>query len=298
MKRIIFFALICAAALLSSCKKNEKDISNELVAILGSSTNDYWQNMSNGIAYESGLSNITRLDIWYTNGDNDAKSQLNALESCSNYSELKGIIIAPINKEVEEAAYDTGRLIDVPVVVIDSPVTEGTPLAAKCRSQIYTDNQMAVDTLYALAKENQNRYILFVGKNNSNSSISRRNYAKKLVEEDGLEYREIVTDCEAGDVAALTASALNEHPEISGIICFNGSLITEEFLDAAKGKDIYTFDYTDLIANAIYNGKIRWAARQYTYEMGVASVDAVFNGLILNPYVFSFELIDKTSQTN
>lgn len=294
MKRFFYYALICSAALLTACNKTQEEVHNDLVAILGSSTNDYWQLMSNGIASEAGSFSITALDIWYTNGDNDAESQIMALNSlAAKYKDLRGIIIAPISQEVETAAYNAGFSLDVPVVVLDSPVTENTPLFEKARTQIYTDNAAATETLYNLAREDNNRYILFVGKDNSNSSRTRRAAAKALEEEAGLEYREIVTDREAGDADVLLAEALATYPEISAVICLNGSLITEKFLDAAKGKSIYTFDYTDIIEAGVRDGKIKCAARQYTFEMGVASVDAVFNPLIQNPYLFEVELIDQ-----
>ncbi len=293
MKRFFTFALICIPALFSGCAKTGTEAHNDLVAILGSSKNDYWQNMSNGIASEAGLFNITTLDIWYTNADNDADSQLKALKELSKYKDLKGIIISPINQEVESAAYDAGRSNDVPVVIIDSPLTEGTPLFEKARSQIYTDNAAATDTLYTLAREDNNKYILFVGKDNSNSSRARRAKAKELEEENGLTYREIVTDIESGDVETRLKEALDAHPEISAIICLNGSLITEKVLDIAANKSIYTFDFTSLIETAVREGKIKCAARQHTFEMGVAAVDAVFNPLILNPYIFDVELINQ-----
>lgn len=293
MKRFLTFALICIPALFSGCAKTGTEAHNDLVAILGSSKNDYWQNMSNGIASEAGSFNITTLDIWYTNADNDADSQLKAIKELSKYKDLKGIIISPINQEVESAAYDAGRSNDVPVVIIDSPVTEGTPLFEKARSQIYTDNAAVTETLYTLAREDNNKYILFVGKDNSNSSRARRAKAKELEEENGLTYREIVTDIESGDIETRLKEALDAHPEISAVICFNGSLITEKFLDIAANKSIYTFDFTSLIETAVREGKIKCAARQYTFEMGVAAVDAVFNPLILNPYIFDVELIDQ-----
>lgn len=296
MKRFHIYVLICTAALLTACNnKADKDYHNDLVAILGSSTNDYWQDMSTGIASEAGLFNITTLDIWYTGGDNDAASQLSALNSLGKYKSLYGIIIAPINQEVEAAAYNAGSTLDIPVVVLDSPVTEDTPLYEKARTQIYTDNAAATEKLYNLAKEDINRYILFVGKDNSNSSRARRAAAKSLEEKNGLEYREIVTDCETDNVGTLLKDAFSAHPEISAVICLNGSLITDQFLDAAKGKAVYTFDYTDTIASAIIDGKIKCAARQHTIEMGVAAVDAVFNPLIINPYLFDVELIDRAS---
>lgn len=294
MKRFLTYALLCTLTVFSGCNKIPEEVHNDLVAILGSSTNDYWQNMSNGIASEAGLFNITTLAIWYTNGDNDAASQLSALNELAKYKDLKGIIISPINQEVETAAYNAGYTHDVPVVVLGSPVTAGTPLFEKARTQIYTDNAAATETLYNMAREDNNKYILFVGKDNSNSSRERRAAAKELEEKNSLEYREIVTDCEAGNVESLLENALAAHKEISAIICLNGSLITEKFLDIAKGKAIYTFDFTDLIESAVREGQIKCAARQYTFEMGIASVDAVFNPIIKNPYLFDVELLDQT----
>ncbi len=288
MKRLFILAAILALPFVNSCKKSSEQNSFIAAAILGSGTDDYWQLINNGIVYQSGLLGVDALTVYAPDGDYNPQSQLEAIEELKSYKKLSGLIISPLSKEVEEAAASLVASTGAILVTVDSPVGKDSPIYDICRTQVYTDNEVAVKELYERIQEDNHRYILFVGKSNTSSAVSRREEAAKIM---GDNYLELVVDMDKDDIPQLIKKELELHPMVSAVTFLHGSLVTEQTLDACKGKFIYSFDYTDLIGASILNGTIKCTARQYTYEMGIHAVNAWFSSTISNPYLMDVQIL-------
>ena len=294
------FVLLSVAIFLAfvGCNKEENQKDAVMVILKGESS-DYWSQVGTAIEAECRAEGVEAV-IRYTANDADYRSQLDAMEEMEKLKyNFKGIVAVPIysegNHQVEAKIAEAAAGRNIPVIIIDTPVDEGTsPLAGKYRAYVGTDNGNAGKILaghVAADKEN----ILSVRSKASNASLLRYNGFSSV--KGKTEIWE-TTEAEAVGIDKQLAN----HPSVTDIVYFNGSLPAYssvlEYL-GNNGKTVYTFDVFEITLYALMNGAVvKGILAQNTFEMGRQAVDAVFNTSAKNPIYIEPIYITKDNLTS
>lgn len=270
MKRILMVlaaTVICGACLFTSCKKDEENTPGEGIAmIVKNGQIDYWRQIET--AFRSACSE-KGLEAYYyaTTAENAYQEQVAAVEELrKSGKQLKGIIFAPsfgVGGESAEAAVAAlAAERGIPVVILDSPVGDASPLAA-C-PYFGTDNAAAGRDMAAHVAAD--RIAAFAM---ANSPGVERAQAFKALKPN----TDIFT---VGDVAVSEVQAvINEYNDF---VFFNGNdCIGVLAMLKAAGKNVYTFDvYGEFLDELIAgNTFLKGVMAQNTFAMTRKAVDAV-----------------------
>lgn len=279
------FFMLCALSV--SCSKND-DNKGIVVAVLKDNVNtQYWQQIAKGISDGAQQNNVISV-ITYAPTDDGADSQINTLRSLKNKygNQLEGIILAPSTVAVEAEAIG----FDIPVVIVDTPLSDNSPLEDIYHSFLATDNIAAG---VAMARQiSANSSDILVVRLQSSSAIAKRvqGFLSEKVNASVL----LVGD---NDCSAEIKSFLQNKPSIKTVFAGNGS--TAAFaIKAVKdlnGINIYAFDATATVLDAIRNNQIAGTMAQDTYGMGYNSVEAVYNPYVTKNQYLDVFLINKNN---
>ena len=264
---VLAATVICGACLFSSCKKDEENTPGEGIAmIVKNGQIDYWRQIET--AFRSACSE-KGLEAYYyaTTAENAYQEQIAAVEELRNSGKnLKGIIFVPsfgVGGESAEAAVAAlAAERGIPVVILDSPVGDASPLAA-C-PYFGTDNAAAGRAMAAHVAAD--RIAAFAM---ANSPGVERAQAFKALKPN----TDIFT---VGDVAVSEVQAVMN--EYNDFVFFNGNdCIGVLAMLKAAGKNVYTFDvYSEFLDELIAgNSFLKGVMAQNTFAMTRKAVDAV-----------------------
>lgn len=281
-KSFLTVAAMCLAAIVFvACDQKKEDA---VMVILKMQDTDYWAQVASAIDKECAAQNVNAV-IRFTTSDADYQSQLNALDEIAELDyNYKGIIAVPIysegNHQVETRIAGLAGELNIPVIIIDTPVNESeSPLAGKYRTFVGTDNVEAGKLLgeqIDVPAEN----ILSVRSKASNAGKLRYDGFTAVVGSTSL------WEATEAEAANLDQKA-EEYPEASCIVCFNGSMSCHADVLATledNGKEVYTFDvFKANLQSLREGGAVKGILAQNTFEIGKQAVDAVFNAAVKNP---------------
>lgn len=283
---LLSIALVAFAAVtFTSCDDDEENSKDDaIMVILKMRGLDYWEQIGDAIQRKCAEKDVKAV-IRYTDSDADYQSQLDALNEMeamdNNY---RGIIVVPIyssdNHKVENKVLDVASKLDVPIIILDTPVNEEeSPLAGKYRTYVGTDNEAAG----AVLARNVNvdaKNILSVRSKASNAGAMRYNGFCSVKGETSIWE---AAESEANDIE----QQLKNFPDATDIVYFNGSLADgDKVIDILRksGKGLYSFDAFTSTLKALEEGDVvKGVLAQQTFEMGRQAVEAVFNPNVKNP---------------
>ena len=267
---------ICGASVFTSCtSSNDNPVDAEtgasgIVMIGKLGQVEYWQQVES--AFRTACEEADVEGLYYTTETENAyQEQVAAVEQLKQLTgkRLKGIIYAPAyglngeSADAEVAAYARQR--GIPVVILDTPVKAGSPLAG-C-PYFGTDNAASGRALAAEVKAD--RVAVFAMQN---GAATERAEAFKAVKTGATVYP--VSENANSDVEAV----INDYDDF---VFFNGSVLSSVLnLLKEKGKNVYTFDvYGEFLDELIAgNAHFKGIMAQNTFGMTRKAVDAIMAG--------------------
>ena len=281
MKKIINWVLaatlcICGASVFTSCtSSNDNPVDAETgasgIVMIGKHGHvEYWQQVESAFRTACEEADVEAL-YYTTTTENAYQEQVAAVEQLKQLTgkRLKGIVYAPAHglngesADAEVAAYARQR--GIPVVILDTPVKAGSPLAG-C-PYFGTDNAASGRALAAEVKAD--RVAVFAMQN---GAATERAEAFKAVKTGATVYP--VSENANSDVEAV----INDYDDF---VFFNGSVLSSVLnLLKEKGKNVYTFDvYGEFLDELIAgNAHFKGIMAQNTFGMTRKAVDAIMAG--------------------
>ena len=267
---------ICGASVFTSCtSSNDNPVDAETgasgIVMIGKHGHvEYWQQVES--AFRTACEEADVEGLYYTTETENAyQEQVAAVEQLKQLTgkRLKGIVYAPAyglngeSADAEVAAYARQR--GIPVVILDTPVKAGSPLAG-C-PYFGTDNAASGRALAAEVKAD--RVAVFAMQN---GAATERAEAFKAVKTGATVYP--VSENANSDVEAV----INDYDDF---VFFNGSVLSSVLnLLKEKGKNVYTFDvYGEFLDELIAgNAHFKGIMAQNTFGMTRKAVDAIMAG--------------------
>ena len=269
-KIMIAAIVVCSAMLFTACTKEDNPGgtgSSGIAMIVKDGQIDYWRQIETAFrdaCQEKGL------EAYYyaTSAEKAYEEQLAAVEELRKLdnNQLKGIIFAPSygqngeSAEAEVAALARER--GIPVVILDSPVSAGSPLASA--PYFGTDNTAAGKAM--AEKVTADKVAVFA---KTNSPGMERAEAFKALKPNAVIYQ-------VGDKCNDEVRAVLD--EYNYFVFFNGSNLVDVIpMLKEAGKQVYTFDiYGKFLDELIVSSPmLKGIMAQNTFEMARKAVNAV-----------------------
>ena len=267
---VIAAILLCGAAVFTACTKEDNPggvSSSGIAMIVKNGQIDYWRQIE--MAFRNACQE-KNLEAYYyaTTAENAYEDQLAAVKELRKLDskKLKGIIFAPSyglngeSAEAEVAALAQER--GIPVIILDSPVSAGSPLAP-C-PYFGTDNTTAGQAM--AEKVTADKVAVFA---TTNSPGIERAEAFKALKPNAVVYQ-------VGDKCNDEVQAVLD--EYDTFVFFNGNCLVDAIpMLKAAGKRVYTFDaYGEFLDELIdYSPMLKGIMAQNTFEMARKAVEAV-----------------------
>lgn len=259
-------------AILTSCGHDDapKDTSksNGTILMLLGSKIPYWKQIYRG-AKEVGDQENYKIMTVYRDADTVNTTVLKTLSGISDIPNLKGIIMMPSDKAIENMIVLTGT--KVPIVVVDQKLHENSPLQTTVRTTVVADNDKIGKEIGEQIKENKILTLCYaIGGSYDRSMAIQRSLGKNRV--DVL----IVND--ANEAKNSIENYMSQHQGENFAVAFaTGSFVNEETMALLKGKSVYAVDMNDPIQEGIQNGDIIFTAIPNTFEMGAMAFNSVIS---------------------
>ena len=262
--------LFCGAAVFTSCTKEDNPggvSSSGIAMIVKDGQIDYWRQIETAFrdaCQERGL------EAYYyaTSAEKAYEEQLAAVEELRKLdnNQLKGIVFSPSygengeSAEAEVAALARER--GIPVIILDSPVSAGSPLASS--PYFGTDNTAAGKEM--AEKVTADKVAVFAM---ANSPGIERAEAFKTLKPNAVIYQ-------VGDKCNDEVKAVLD--EYNDFVFFNGNDLVDAIpMLKEAGKQVYTFDIYGKFLDELISSSpmLKGIMAQNTFEMARKAVDAV-----------------------
>ena len=260
-------------AFLTSCGNNDvpkegSEKSNGTILMLLGSKIPYWDQIYRG-AKEIGDQENYKIMTVYRDADTVNTTVLKTLSGISDIPNLKGIIMMPSDKAIENMIVLTGT--KVPIVVVDQQLHENSPLQTTVRTTVVADNDKIGKEIGEQIKENKVLTLCYaIGGSYDRSMAIQRSLGKNRV--DVL----IVND--ANEAKDSIEKYVSQHQDENFAVAFaTGSFVNEESMALLKGKSVYAVDMNESIQDGIRNGDIIFTAIPNTFEMGAMALNSVIS---------------------
>ncbi len=260
-------------AFLTSCGNNDvpkdgSEKSNGTILMLLGSKIPYWDQIYRG-AKEIGDQENYKIMTVYRDADTVNTTVLKTLSGISDIPNLKGIIMMPSDKAIENMIVLTGT--KVPIVVVDQQLHENSPLQTTVRTTVVADNDKIGKEIGEQIKENKVLTLCYaIGGSYDRSMAIQRSLGKNRV--DVL----IVND--ANEAKDSIEKYVSQHQDENFAVAFaTGSFVNEESMALLKGKSVYAVDMNEPIQDGIRNGDIIFTAIPNTFEMGAMALNSVIS---------------------
>ena len=273
---IVRLSLLVASfgmAFLTSCGNNDvpkegSEKSNGTILMLLGSKIPYWDQIYRG-AKEIGDQENYKIMTVYRDADTVNTTVLKTLSGISDIPNLKGIIMMPSDKAIENMIVLTGT--KVPIVVVDQQLHENSPLQTTVRTTVVADNDKIGKEIGEQIKENKVLTLCYaIGGSYDRSMAIQRSLGKNRV--DVL----IVND--ANEAKDSIEKYVSQHQDENFAVAFaTGSFVNEESMALLKGKSVYAVDMNESIQDGIRNGDIIFTAIPNTFEMGAMALNSVIS---------------------
>lgn len=267
----LFFASL-GMAFLTSC--NQEDIpketqtSNGTILMLLGSKIAYWDQIYTGAKEVADKENYKIMAV-YRDADTVNTSVLKTLSGISDIPNLKGIIMMPSDKAIENMIVLTGT--KVPIVVVDQKLHENSPLQTTVRTTVVADNEKIGKEISAKIKEKRIVTLCYaIGGSYDRSFAIQRARDKANVD--------VIIVRDAGEAKDSLENYVARHKDEEYAAAFStGSFVNEETMSLLKGKNVYTVDMNEPIVNGIKDSTIQFTVIPNTFEMGAKAFNSVIS---------------------
>ena len=259
-------------AFLTSCNQEdvpkEQQTSNGTVLMLLGSKIPYWDQIYTGAKEVADKENYKIMAV-YRDADTVNTSVLKTLSGISDIPNLKGIIMMPSDKAIENMIVLTGT--KVPIVVVDQKLHENSPLQTTVRTTVVADNEKIGQEISAKIEEKRIVTLCYaIGGSYDRSFAIQRARGKANVD--------VIIVRDAGEAKDSLVSYVERHKNEKYAVAFaTGSFVNEETMSLLKGKNVYTVDINEPIVNGIADGSIQFSAIPNTFEMGAKALNSVIS---------------------
>lgn len=259
-------------AFLTSCNQEdvpkEQQTSNGTVLMLLGSKIAYWDQIYTGAKEVADKENYKIMAV-YRDADTVNTSVLKTLSGISDIPNLKGIIMMPSDKAIENMIVLTGT--KVPIVVVDQKLHENSPLQTTVRTTVVADNEKIGQEISAKIKEKKIVTLCYaIGGSYDRSFAIQRARDKANVD--------VIIVRDAGEAKDSLESYVAKHKNEEYAAAFStGSFVNEETMSLLKGKNVYTVDINEPIVKGIKDSSIQFTAIPNTFEMGAKALNSVIS---------------------
>lgn len=267
----LFLASLSMAFLTSCDQKDvpkETQTSNGTILMLLGSKIAYWDQIYTG-AKEVGDKENYKIMAVYRDADTVNTTVLKTLSGISDIPNLKGIIMMPSDKAIENMIVLTGT--KVPIVVVDQKLHENSPLQTTVRTTVVADNEKIGQEISSKIEEKRIVTLCYaIGGSYDRSFAIQRARGKENVD--------VIIVRDAGEAKDSLVSYVAKHKDEKYAVAFStGSFVNEETMGLLKGKNVYTVDINEPIVNGIADGSIQFSAIPNTFEMGAKALNSVIS---------------------
>lgn len=281
--------LLVGAMLLSvvSCETEKAKGREDAVAvILKDGSIDFFQQISKGIKDKCASAGIVPL-IFTTENEYDIKSQVKAIESLSSCEyNIKGIIFVPIYygegaNEAETALVKYLKTNNVPVVYLDTPPAEQSPLASICKAYVGTSIADAAEGMVNFLKDTPADEMVSVlyGTGATNFRYEYLKTKKGISDDDNAYIIDSSNELNGG----ILSGKLAEIPQGGTVVLYNGDLYDRilalgEEVKNFSDKKVFIFDAgRSTLTSLINGGQVIAIQAQNSFKYGENAVDAALN---------------------
>lgn len=275
MKKVLTTLLIVLCmALLASCNEDRTPKpppkKGTILMLLGSKIS-YWEQIYQGAA-EEGLKENYDIKIVYRDADTVNTTIINTLNNIGSIPNLKGIIMMPGDKSIEDIIIILN--INVPVVIVDQKLNENSALQTSVRTTVVADNEGLGKDISSRISEKKILTLCYpIGGSYDRSLAIQQSRAKGDVD------MIVVSDARAAKDSI--SAYVNKHKGENYAVAFaTGSFINEETMPLLAGKKVYAVDMSEQIQSDIEKGDIEFAAIPSTFEMGAKAVHFIADSSI------------------
>ena len=205
-------------------------------------------------------------------------------------AKIDGVIIVPTT--LEQTARFTEKLTErqIPYVLLDSYMPDLKPLAFFGQDS-FASGYFAARMLMLLASKEkeialvkQTRDGKVGSKQQANRETGFRHYMVDHFPEIQITEVELPLDKENADYDSILETFFKEHPLVHHCITFNSKAhIVGQFLQKSNRRNIQIMGYDMVPKNeeCVRQGSISFLIAQHAYQQGYASVDALFNAIVM-----------------
>ena len=200
------------------------------------------------------------------------------------------------HEALEQTARFTEKLTErqIPYVLLDSYMPDLKPLAFFGQDS-FASGYFAARMLMLIANKEkeialmkQTRNGLVGSKQQANRETGFRHYMVDHYPEIKITEVDLPLDEEKKDYDGILEKFFKEHPQVHHCITFNSKAhLVGEFLQKTNRRNIQIMGYDMVPKNVkcIHNGSISFLIAQHAYQQGYASVDALFNAIVMKRQV-------------
>jgi len=205
-----------------------------------------------------------------------------------------GVIIVPTT--LEQTARFTEKLTEkqIPYVLLDSYMPDLKPLTFFGQDS-FASGYFAAKMLMLIANKEkevalmkQTRNGLVGSKQQANRETGFRHYMVDHFPDIKITEVDLPLDEEKKDYDDILEKFFEEHPQVHHCITFNSKAhLVGMFLQKTNRRNIQIMGYDMVPKNVecIHNGSISFLIAQHAYQQGYASVDALFNAIVMKRQV-------------
>lgn len=266
----IISVLICVALAVSCSKESTPQTPSKkgtILMLLGSKIS-YWDQIYYG-GKEEGEKENYDVKIVYRDADTVNTSIINTLNNIGDIPDLKGIVMMPGDKSVEDLIVLLN--IKAPVVIVDQKLNENSTLQSSVRTTVVADNEGLGRDISKRIQEKKVLTLCYPIGGSYDRSLA-------LQEARGKEFVDMIVVSDARAAKDSIAAYVNEHNGEEYAVAFaTGSFINNETMKLLAGKKVYAVDMSDEIQKDIENGSIEFTAIPSTFEMGAKAVHFILD---------------------
>lgn len=272
MKKIFkLVPLFLCVTLLTSCieeRAPQVPAKKGTVLMLLGSKISYWEQIYYG-GKEEGEKENYDVKIVYRDADTVNTTIINTLNNIGDIPNLKGIVMMPGDKSIEDLIVLLN--ISVPVVIVDQKLNENSPLQSSVRTTVVADNEGLGKDISSRIEEKKVLTLCYPIGGSYDRSLA-------IQEARGKDFVDMIVVSDARAAKDSIEKYVNKHKGEEYAVAFaTGSFINNETMKLLVGKKVYAVDMGDEIQKDIENGSIEFTAIPSTFEMGAKAVHHIID---------------------
>ena len=247
-----------------------EDAKGSVLMLLGDGNTLYWPQILEGAKKEA---EVLGVDVLYEfrAAETDYQNLLKRIDEAGSIRNLKGIVLAECDIEIDERLASKG--LDIPIVAIDATPMINSPLKDIFAACVVPDNfslgkELAAKTAgsksivisYAIGGSSDRADGVIIGKGAENVQVFKCNTVASAVEN--------------------LKSCLESNPSVyESLILTSGNFVTSELMDIASeaGLSVCCVDMNPTIEGYLQSGDLLFSAVPDTYEIGTEAIKCIMN---------------------